>query len=308
MRENDDILQYIYTPEECGLPHFSDGTLRLNFEQTTDPLRADVFVVPESLTTFKTKSSLRVLPHLRPQMGPLMYDFTRKHVFLDISEHFTTYDDNQCIFIRAALTKAMLDFGPNSISWPYPVDDFKDAMVPKGGFQYDVTFHGFLSNLARKVSVRSCQTQSNITSNIRGYPNFFGYQSAEECKVRRERMLTGLQYSRLALCQESIPGVLPYRFYEAMSAGRCQLYIGHNFNLPFADKIDYHQFVTFLNIDSADEAGEKVREYLDRYDDGDLIRKGKLAREAWDKWLRPDKWVQLMTDAVEERINARRRV
>lgn len=299
------MKQYIYTPQEMGLEKFADGTLRLNIEETRDPWEADVFVCPQALHTFTTRSGLRILPHLRPRNGSFLEDWTRRHVFLDISEHFTTYDDNLCIFIRSALTKKMLEWGPNSISWPYPVGDFKDVMIPTGGFRHDVTFHGFLSNLARKVSVKSCR-ESGLIYDITGYPNFYGYCSKEEQEIRMLTMKTGLKYSRLALCQESIPGVIPYRFYEAMSAGRCQLYIGADYNLPFADKIDYHQFVSFLNVDSADEAGAAVKDWITRYDDGHLISKGRYARECWEKYLQPSNWVQLMTDVVVDKIGAMR--
>lgn len=296
---------YIYTPAELGLESFSDGILHLNVEETRDPDEADIFICPEPLFKFTDKGAIGRFPYFTDQIGPVCYERAAPHVFLDLSEHFTTYTVTSPIFIRAALTKAMLDYGPNSISWPWPVKDYSDCIVPVGGFKYDVTFHGWLSNLVRKVSVKSCQqavTEGQLTSYIRTYPNFFGYQSADEQAARDKQYRQGLRSSRIVLTQESIPGVIPYRFYEAMSAGRCQLYIGRNYNLPFADKINYHTFVNFLDVDRADEAHLAVQDWLKRYPDSALIEKGMRARQMWEQWLQPDKWVDLMTLAVEEKL------
>jgi hypothetical protein len=301
------MKQYIYTPKELGLDKFDDGILRLNCDETRDPHEADVFVVPQALHTFKSQHALSTIPYMLHRYsaayyGRWMEDNSRRHVFLDISEHFTTYEINKCIFIRAALTKQMLEWGPNSIPWSYPVEDFRDCLIPSGGFQYDVTFHGFLSCLARKVSVKSCRTNPMLKDDIKGHSNFYGYQERSEQHRRMHAYRVGLKQSRMALCAESIPGVLPYRFYEAMSAGRCQLYIGRNFVLPFADKIHYHDFVSFLDIDAADEADVAVKDWLSRYSDEQLITKGRHAREAWETWLQPNRWVELMTVAVAEKL------
>lgn len=302
---------YIYTPEELKLPQFSDGILRLCVEQVHAPEEADIFICPEPLFKFTDKNAISRFPHYYNITSPVAYKRLAPHVFLDLSEHFTTYDVNDPIFISAALTKSRLESYPNSISWPWPVKDYSDCLIPVGGFRHDVTFHGWLSCLARKVSVRACQRNPELKSDIATYPNFFGYQSSDEMARRDGLYRRGMKSSRVVLTGESIPGVLPYRFFEAMSAGRCQVYIGRDFTLPFADRIDYHDFVSFLDLDAADEADHAVKDWITRYPDSVLVEKGQRARAAWEHWLQPDCWFNLMTLAVEEKVKeihrARRR-
>ncbi len=291
------MKQYIYTPTELGIPQFSDGILRLNdsIEVTNDPSAADVFIVPEPLFKFTKTCGLDKIPYIS--------HYPDRHVFFDLSEHFTVYSYQSPIFIRAALTQQILARDPNSIAWPWPVDDFSDILCQPHQMSHRLSFHGWASSLARKVAAKSCLEVMGQHADIQLYPSFYGYQSPEQQSHHRQLYKESMQRSQLCLSVESIPGVIPYRFYEAMSAGRVQLYVGANYTLPFADEIPYDNFVLKVNTDDADQAGIVARDWIRNAATRSIVEKGLEARHYWEKYLHRDKWVDLITYAVQKKIN-----
>ncbi len=292
------MKQYIYTPEELGINKFSEGTLRLEgVEETRDPDQADVFVCPEALFNFKSSYDLpiRFYHMITPSRSS-------RHVFLDVSDHMIQYNNTQAMFIRVT-SENILKFAPNCIPWSWPVHDYKECM-PMDNLVYDITFHGWLSCLARKVAANTCHRSNLLKSDIRGYKNFFGHMEVDRQREYDQRYRHSMRQSRLCLTVESIPGILPYRFFEAMSAGRPQVYVGRGHKLPFENEIPYHQFVEFVDIDMADEVDRIANEYLDRHSSNPtaLKDKGYAARRYWEQYLSPAVWNRRLVEVVESKI------
>ena len=289
------MRQYVYTPQECGRSEWPAGTLRLEgIEITDDPLQAEVFVYPGALHEVKDPRELDRLPYMAGN--------EERHVFFHCSDDEVLYD-KKCLFIRCNTRTWMLEKDPNTISWPWPVENFSECLdLPADGFKYDVSFQGWLWSNARKQSVESVQA-SGLKCDIAGYPDFCGYiYDTPEGVRRRAEFRRSMKESRIALCPESIPGVFPYRFFEAMSAGRVPLLVGSDFVLPFADEIPYAEFALFLESDHAKESGELIRAILAKVSDDELIRMGLVARDYWVRFLNRDWYPATMAYAVRKRL------
>jgi hypothetical protein len=301
----DRVKQFIYSPSDAGLTEWPSGTLRLEgAEVTTDPNEADVFVVPGCMSIFKDDLG-------RVDRLPYMAGREERHVLFDVSDHFTKALNRKWIIIRCDARDWMLRDDPNTINFAWPVGDCGDAIaLPEGGFKYDVTFRGWLSTDTRRASSDACRNHPSLKCDIVQYDCFTGYIGTvgrpeyDQAKFSRlmDEFKTGMRESRIALCPESISGVFPYRFFEAMSAGRVPLLIGSDFVFPWADEIPYNNFIIRLARQDAGSAAEAIQFVKDTVSDDDLIEMGKQARKYWELYLNSQNWATLMTAAVEKKL------
>lgn len=291
------MKQYRYRPEEIGRTEWPSGELRLDgIEVTTNPDEADLFVCPGPLLLFQKPSDLDRFPYMKGRED--------KHVFFDVSDYETVYD-KPCIFIRCNLRTWMLARDVNSVSWSWPVEDMSECIaVPDGGFKYDVSFQGWNWSDVRKASIQSCLNAWNLRCDIATYTDFFGYLKDYDPEFHRRRaeFRRSMRESRIALCPESIPGVFPYRFFEAMSAGRVPLLVGSGYVLPWADEIPYDQFTIRVQRESAADVGMVAQAALSIGTDADFIEMGLKARHYYETFLHRDKWASLMADAIKKKL------
>lgn len=291
------MKQYRYSPPEIGFDCWPSGELRLEgIEVTTDPADADLFVCPGPLLLFQNPSDLERFPHMQGR--------EERHVFFDCSDFDTIYTRKNCIFIRCNLKKFMLEAHPNSIAWPWPVEDFAECVqVPESGFQYDISFQGWLSSDCRMKSVASCVDDTSLTPDIAAYPDFCGYiYETDEGVRRRAEFRRSMRESRIALCPESIQGCLPYRFLEAMSAGRVPLLVGSDYNLPFADEIPYDDFILRCSARDASKANAVARTFIKSNTDQQIIEKGRQGRHWFERRLNRNDWPSMMAYAVQKKL------
>src|SRR5678815_135060 len=128
--------------------------------------------------------------------------------------------------------------------------------LPTSGFESDISFHGWVtSHATRRQSTSSCMA-TNLKCDFALYKDFTGYLDGKpEGIARRARFRDSMRRSRLALCPESISGVFPYRFWEAMSAGRVPFLVGSDFIWPFEEEIPFADFTLTCPRECADDAG-----------------------------------------------------
>lgn len=292
------MKQFIYSPSDVGIAEWPSGILRLEgAEVTTDPNDADVFVIPGCLTIFKDDlGRVDRLPHMAGREN--------RHVFFDVSDHFTKALNRQWIIIRCDARDWMLPDDPNTINFAWPVEDYSECIeLPEGGFKYDVSGHMWTSTQTRIDSAHSCWDNKGLNCDISLYSDFTGYIYYEPEGIRRRaEFRRSMKESRIALCPESIPGVFPYRFFEAMSAGRVPLLIGSEFVFPFADEIPYDEFIVRLPRSAAGQAGEAVLNVIKTMSDQELVERGREARKYWELYLDSRKWASLMFGAVEKKL------
>lgn len=288
--------QYIYKAAECGLSDWPSGTLRLDgIEVTTDPECADVFVVPGSLALFRNPADLYKLPYFKGHES--------LHVLMDVSDYEVKYHQPS-LFLRCNLRPVDLEADPGSIQFAWPVEDYESCVsVPENGFLWDLSFQGWVtSHDSRRRSVDSCLA-SGLKCDIKTYTDFTGYlYHTPEGVRRRAEFRRSMRESRICLCPESIDGVFPYRYFEAMSAARVPLLVGSDFVYPFADEVDYKAFTLFCSRADADNAGQVAAEFLRTHSDEQIIEMGKLARQAWCRWMDSRNWPSLHSYAVQKKL------
>lgn len=287
---------YTYSEAEAQISTWGHGVLRFaDVEQVRDPQVADVFLVPGSLNNLtKAKYDIRKLPYFS--------DYESRHVFFDVSDDEETYS-SQAIFLRCNLRPWMKAKDPNSISWHWPVEDFAHCMeIPSEGFTFDVSFHGWIHHESRRVSAESCARTEGLKADIRCYNNFYGYLSRDEQLLRRKYYEESIRQSRLMLCAEQIPGVFPYRFFEAMSAARIPVLVGSEFLFPLDEEIPYHEFTLQIDRKDAASTGRIIRDFLRLTTEFDLDAMSSKARLYWEKWLNRDDWPRTWQYAVDKAL------
>ncbi len=299
------MKQYIYKPADAGLTHWPPGELRLDgIEITNDPNSADVFVCPGNIRIFEGTPGSGKLDIHKLNRLPYFRGNESRHAFFDCSDNFKAAINLPIMFIRCDVRTWMLPHDPNTLPTPWPVEDFSECIyLPPGGFMADLSFHAWLSSDVRRQASAACIENPEIRCDTACYSNFFGHITDKaELDRRRLAFRASMQRSRMALCPESIPGVLPYRFFEAMSAGRVPLLVGSDYVLPFADEIDYSAFTIFCERDDAVNADKLVVKFCGQHNDKEIIEMGQLARAAWVKWLDTSRWAELHAYAVQKHL------
>lgn len=266
-------------------------------EVTESSAEADIFVVPGSLELFREPHDLYQLPYFSGSEA--------RHVFFDVSDYETQYDQPS-IFIRCNLREFNMGADPNSVAFPWPVENYAECVdLPEGGFKFDVSFQGWLSTQARIDSSKSCRETPALKCDIAEYSNFCGYIYHEPEGVRRRaEFRRSMRESRVCLCPESIPGVLPYRFFEAMSAGRVPLLVGSGYKLPFKDEIPYDDLILTCPAQMASQAASIALEFVRTTPDSVIADIGARARVYWETWLDSTHWPRLMSYAVQKQFLA----
>jgi glycosyltransferase involved in cell wall biosynthesis len=267
---------------------------------TTNPADADVFVSSVLLANLLDRAAMARLPHFAAHEA--------RHVFLDMTDLKYEYGST-ALLIRCCLNQLMLEDDLRSLAWPWPVEDFGEQgqvlPVPAGGFHYDATFHGWRSSNPRRDAVNSCRTVLGDRFDVAEHAEHFGQVDDCEAAVRRAAYVASLRDARLSLCPESDQGVLPYRFYEALSAGRPPVLFSTGYVLPWADEIPWVDIAFIYPEADASRAGEIIEDVLHQHNDDDLRARGQLGREWWRRRLDRSQWDMLFTLAVQRDFTRR---
>ncbi len=256
---------------------------------------ADVFIVPGCLRLFNERG-LGILPYFKGNEG--------KHAILDVSDDWINAIGTKAMILRCNMRSWMWAGDPNSISLAWPVENYAECVdVPEGGFVHDISFKGWISTDTRRAATTSCLAQSGLKPDISCYPDFCGYIYHEPEGIRRRLdFRRSMRESRIALCPESIPGVFPYRYFEAMSAGRVPMLVSSDFVFPWELDIDYNSFTIFVSRADASRAGEVALDFIRTHSDEEIVEMGKQARRYWVKWLNSADWPRTHALAVARKL------
>jgi hypothetical protein len=268
---------------------------------TVNLAEADVFVSSVLLANLADRAAMARLPHFVAH--------EKRHVFLDMTDLKYEYGGTTALLLRCCLNQTMLEDDPRSLAWPWPVEDWGEQgqvlPPPADGFRYDATFHGWLSTNTRRNVVNSCCKALGARFYVAAYAEHFGQVDDREAARRRAAYATSLRDARLSLCPESDPGVLPYRFYEALAAGRPPVLFSTGYVLPWADEIPWADIAFMYPEAEAVRAGEIVRDILRRHNDDDLRERGRLGREWWIRRLDRRGWNEQFALTVQRDFTAR---
>jgi len=272
-----------------------------------NPNEADYIICPIALHRIRSKDqTLRIDKSLKREVEELPYwkDYEYKHVFFDCSDFEVNLGGTSALLIRCNVRDFMLK-DKNTIPWFWPVEDLGNyTSIPNDGFKYDTSFQGWLSTNTRKDSVNSCKNILGNRFNHKTFSDFYGLLSdKEEQKRRRVSFLKSQQDSKILLAPQSIPGVFPYRFYEAMSSARVPALFCTGYHLPFQNKIDWDKCTLRFDAEQAKNAGNLIKTFLENNSDEKIIEMGKYGREMWYKWLNRDKQPELIAYILNEKLN-----
>lgn len=295
------MRQYIYGPKVLGLAEWPKGQLRLDFAETPYPATADIFVVPGSLGLFESRQ------HMYATL-PFLHGNEHKHVFLGLNENTTVYD-LPCIFLRSNLKTWMLARDPNSITIPWPVDDFGACVeVPAGGFANDISFHGWVqiekrgNGSTRARALEACEQDKRLRLDFAAYSSFYGHLEPGQQSIRREWYERSLRRSRFALCPESIPGDIPYRFYEAMSAARIPILVASDYVLPELPFVNWATFTLLVERNDTSSIPAVVHKLLQNTTEAELQLLAQKARWVWESWCDRNLWQHTFTVMVASKL------
>lgn len=223
----------------------------------------------------------------------------------DWEEDYSMTNPN-CLFIRCNTKGWMKRKMPRTISWPWPVEDFKDIVAPpEGGFKYDVSAHMWLSSNVRHNACESVQKTFGSRADLVTRKQFYGYierDEPERAKELKKAFKESMRVSRLSLCPGSIHSVFPYRFFEAMSAGRVPVLFCTDYVLPWRDEIPWDEITFRFEANDSANSGPICADILSKHPDDELLFMGERARGFWDRWLNRDKFPELMYEAVERQM------
>jgi hypothetical protein len=145
------------------------------------------------------------------------------------------------------------------------------------------------------------QSRGRIESRLIARTQFQGVadHSPEARRVARQEFIDNLRDSDYALSVRG-KGNYSFRFYEAMSAGRLQLWLDTDSVLPFEDEIDWSRLL--VRVDESD-LGQIVDRWLDWHGScrDEFADRQARVREVWQSWFEPASFIR----RVLERAMAR---
>jgi hypothetical protein len=310
---------YIYKDHEVSqFPSFKERPWIPKGEgvsETDNPKDADYIICPAALHKIRSKDMTLRVAQNPSEVETLKYwkEYESKHVFFDCSDWEVSLGGTSATLIRCNVRSFMLT-DKNTIPWFWPVDDLKDYMsIPEGGFKYDVSFQGWICSATRyrgswvpintrKDAIESCINCFGEKCYYKTFPNFYGDIPKEEQDKRYISFLKNQQETRIMLAPHNIPGVFPYRFYEAMSAARVPALFCTDYHLPFQNEIDWDKCTLRFDAEQAINAGKLIKDFLSKTSDEQLIEMGKYGREVWEKWLNRDKQPELTAYILKKKL------
>jgi hypothetical protein len=286
-----------------------DEALRFDQFVQTDPQNADVIVVPLSLREGPEDLNRHRLRGLVALLGQP----EEKFAAFDCSDYEEMYPDTpNAMFIRCNLKGWMRRAMPRSIPWAWPVENFKDIMaLPEGGFKYDVSGHMWLSSNVRISACEEVKKAFGDKADIVTRTEFYGYIERDD-KPRADKLKAdfkrSMQESRVSLCPRSIAAVFPYRFFEAMSAGRIPALFCDDYCLPWEKEIPYRDFCIMAGDQDTPSAGQIIKDWLAGKSDAEIIERGKVGRQYFERYLNRENCDALFREAIENQLRKEGRI
>lgn len=301
-----------YAPEVYG-----EGGVRLGGDDITivdRPADADVLVVP------RDAYGLSKAPHLWERLWnePEIQRRPECTLIYDCAEWFQPLPVAGCIYIRAALTRQLLEVYPTAVSWPWPVPDLGWYAEAHHGHRpkHAVGFVGWRSPLRlTELAVRSVQNHFGIRANCVVHRDFHGHRGKgaglhregqppedPETAEREEQYRAIMLDSLTTLTPQSILGVPRYRFYEAMTMWRVPVEVGSDAVRPWADTIPWDELSFTVAPEDVGRTGELLNEWLADRGVERVLDLGAECRLWYDRLLDKRHWPRLMATVVRERL------
>lgn len=290
---------YYYTNEDHGYERDASGLRFDNIETVDRPEDADLLLVGTTIRSmrFKHGDDPRKLKYIRK--------WPDRHVLWDMCDHYDTFPGlESTMFIRTVVDADMLRVHPKTACQPWAADDYSDIAADYDNIKHVVSFVGWDSGPMRHIPATACKRFFGEKAEIGLKHQFFAYYPEDTQKLFRQQFLDSLRSSHFILAPPSIyypgrrpTGFVPYRFYEAMSAGRVPVHVGEKPILPFQNHIDWDECYVHVPMDYANRTEQMLLAWWHTRNVKDA---GKRNREIWKKWLNREDWPTTHRLMVEE--------
>jgi hypothetical protein len=282
---------YTYSREQCGWPSGLAGFRLAGADPCRDPSDADVLVCPVEIHEWQRTGR-------KPRMELPSIDSLRRLLVSNVGECEEVASPPGCIALRCDAVQSVMDRDPWTIPWPWPVEDRKDCMAyPDGEPRFDVSFVGMVWPNGLNRRAIDVIRRSSLRADIVERERFFGYVDADTQRAWTSRFLVSTAQSRFMLAPCSrLSGVLRYRVFEALSAGRVPVIIGDGVVLPFADQIPWD----CLAVRVASRDVVQLPDIIQNWLGGDVD--GQVARRVYEQWLCRDRWPEIAAWCVRRRL------
>ena len=184
-----------------------------------------------------------------------------------------------------------------TISFPARVDDFEVfAHDNFADLPYSISFVGHVTP-RRNNAYQALSRREDVLLN--GIPVHWGaYVDTSLGKKRREVFLYALRNAKMGFAPRG-GGQHSFRFFEIMSAGRVPVLMADTYERPFEDLIPYDDFSFKIPESNAGQLDIIVGKLLDVFSDETLQQKGWMARFYWDRYLREERWPEMVARYLE---------
>lgn len=310
------ILDFYLGQRDFGVKRSGDEAIKLLnkqfFNMVNNPLEADYFLIPHNYFSLKDKSYIDSFIDLSKKYNKKIIVFS----YGDISEKINI--PNSIIF-RSSLYKSEMQI--NEVVMPAIADDLlsdrpitflSKSSIPKVGFcgwadfhnswlklkQYTKSIGLILGNPAKRkgilfrMEVLSKLAKSNsVISNFIIRDTFTGNEKTRKGKFEdlRREFINNILESDFSLAIKG-DGNFSIRFYETLSLTRIPLFIDTDSTLPLEDKINYNDFMLRVDYKNIKNIDKIVSDFYNKISSGDFIAMQKKAREAFENYLRIDRF------------------
>ncbi|MEK7172576.1 MAG: exostosin family protein, partial [Patescibacteria group bacterium] len=153
----------------------------------------------------------------------------------------------------------------------------------------------------RKKVLHALESSSLVEANFIIRNSFSGHvatikNSPEEA---RKEYIDNISNSDFTLAVKGY-GNFSLRFYETLSLGRIPLFINTDCVLPLEDRIDYRDFVVFIDYKNLNQVDKIVADFYENMTGEKFIEMQKRAREVFEKYLRIDAFFALIPDMLNK--------
>ncbi len=226
-----------------------------------------------------------------------------RHILADWIEHTPPPNLPGIVYCRAALTGPTLRSYPTALAWHWSVGrghfgaDLGERLDAASLRVPDPTpaFVGWQTpgGKTRSVLQQACDSvvkTFDTRATVRIFEGFHGHRAADTETRRREVLFTDAMQNHLfQLAPASAPGVLRYRVFEALRAGRIPVIIDDEIVLPRNDAVPWESVSIHIPTAAAEHTGEVIRRWLDLRNDSDLAEARALARGSWLEFFDGDR-------------------
>ena len=259
------------------------------------PEQADLFVatysiVPADASPRAAIGSLRAFAHSLPHFDR----WPERHVLTDFSD-FDRHDSALDPAIVMKVSANGREAGVIAIPYPVPSPDgIRDIALATT----DVSFQGstVASSLRKDLAVEA-SLWNGLTVEFRVTDRPFWMMPPEMRKRYAAEYIEQIDRSRFVACPRG-RGLTSRRFFEVLSRGRIPVLIADAAKLPLESVIPYDTFVVRVPEGFARWTPDFIAEFRERVD---LSEASRRARQAYDQWLAPRRFRELVEASLAEK-------